>query len=731
MATGNTIAGPGKRLYNPLGNFSSYTYQLSLYMVTPEAYNAFIESNRKNINISTASKKTGTYIVAQSGGINKTTTTRAPGFDLDYYIDDLKITSSVNALATQTSSNTTSLSFQIYEPYGFSFITNLKNAQDELQKTSTSATSTSEGFSKIKNSTRHIFIIGIKFQGYDQSGKVVTSNDAFSQTLNTAEETSGVFEHFYEITLTSIKFKIDGKMTVYSIVAATLTPATAFGAKKGRVDNDISLTATNVGEALKGSAYSGGNEGVRGLIEELNKKQQELFNTKGADGKPGCKIPNKYSIEFIGKPGEKDSIPESSLNLLSDTNKLNSSMTAIKSSNDSNSASSEKALPNLNLRTIKIPKGISVMQAISNVIKQSRYVADALSVLYKSSLEEETDGQINTGKDNSNPSSSSPTALLKWYNLGAEVKSLGWDEIVGDFAFDIKYIIQPYSTPATVSPYSKIGSKYPGPYKKYEYWYTGKNSEILSYEHTLNNAYFKPTVTPSGTKDSHLGNQDVPNVGNKENNADGTGFIDKAQESVNSYLTILTDPVAYAKAKISILGDPDFLMRDSPDSLNQVYNQYYQSNGFTINPNASQMFIEIKFNEGRDYINTTGLMKINSNILFWDYPDPVKKLLKGYISYMVLSVVSIFSKGKFTQELDCTINPFPLTSIPISSENTNPAQTEREPVSDTAGEGNRTSTSLPASAGNSSLGLTPDTPVTPGLGGGVSTTYEPPQIIET
>ena len=41
---------PNKRLYNPLGNFSSYTYNIALFMVTPEAYDAFILSGRKNIN---------------------------------------------------------------------------------------------------------------------------------------------------------------------------------------------------------------------------------------------------------------------------------------------------------------------------------------------------------------------------------------------------------------------------------------------------------------------------------------------------------------------------------------------------------------------------------------------------------------------------------------------------------------------------------------------------------
>jgi hypothetical protein len=66
---------PGKRPQNPLGNFSSYTYQLSLYMITPDAYDAFIQSGRKNINAFQDINNTGNgvYLIAQSGGINNTT----------------------------------------------------------------------------------------------------------------------------------------------------------------------------------------------------------------------------------------------------------------------------------------------------------------------------------------------------------------------------------------------------------------------------------------------------------------------------------------------------------------------------------------------------------------------------------------------------------------------------------------------------------------------------------
>jgi hypothetical protein len=129
-------------------------------------------------------------------------------------------------------------------------------------------------------------------------------------------------------------------------------------------------------------------------------------------------------------------------------------------------------------------------------------------------------------------------------------------------------------------------------------------------------------------------------------------------EAQNAYMTSLFDPGAYAKAKISILGDPDYLAQETPASINQVYNQFYGSDGFTINPNGGQVFIEIDFKEAVDYHNSDGLMSINSSIYFWNYPAAVVNKVKG-VSYMVTEVEHYFKGGKFTQQLTCNINDFP------------------------------------------------------------------------
>lgn len=123
-------------------------------------------------------------------------------------------------------------------------------------------------------------------------------------------------------------------------------------------------------------------------------------------------------------------------------------------------------------------------------------------------------------------------------------------------------------------------------------------------------------------------------------------------------MTSLFDPGAYTKAKVVILGDPDYLVQETPASINQVYNQFYGSDGFTINPNGGQVFIEIDFKEAVDYKNSDGLMSINESIYFWNYPAAVANKIKG-VSFMVLDIEHSFRGGKFEQTLNCTINDFP------------------------------------------------------------------------
>ena len=629
---------PGSRLYNPLGNFSSYTYQLSLYMITPDAHTAFVASGRKDINAFAKSGANsgsgGAYLILQSGGVNTKFDQRPPDMKYDYYIDDLRITSAVSTQQTATSSNITKITFNIIEPIGFSLITKLKRARETLLKTSSIP-----NIEKATNASKQFFVLGIRFQGYDANGDVANASKYFSDdTANKNPDASGVYERFYDILIEKMTFKLGGGSTVYSVTAKNIASEVGLHVARGTVDANVEVVADTVGNALEGSG-----QGITSLFQTMN---NNLVKLKDSDSR---EFPDVYAVRWLGTG--VDTIKNATLKSAANPDKKASAPSSANNASQVTDATAQRATYDKQKIKISIPQGTSVLQAIQQIIKQSSYMEDALETLYKS---EETPNE-DTASTDVVEQKDPPT--LRWYNVSTEIEVIGFDTKINDFAYKITYVVQPYDTPAAVSPYGRT-TKYYGPHKRYEYWYTGKNREILSYEQQYDNTFFNVNYNANGDPAASGGNATIAQLSGKPTNEIRTGRLSPGTESQNTYMTSLYDPGAYAQARIQILGDPDFLMRETAPGINEVYQQFYGSDGFTINPNGGQVFIEIAFNEGIDYDITKGTMDINESIFFWDYPDNVKGKLKG-VSYQVRECESVFKGGKFTQTLQLNINTMP------------------------------------------------------------------------
>jgi hypothetical protein len=146
---------------------------------------------------------------------------------------------------------------------------------------------------------------------------------------------------------------------------------------------------------------------------------------------------------------------------------------------------------------------------------------------------------------------------------------------------------------------------------------------------------------------------------------------------------------------------------------------FYGSDGFTIDFKAGQVFIEIKFLEAVDYEHDTGLMRINDNILFWDYPASIAKQLDGAISYRVYTIKHTFRGGKFTQELECAINTFEEVKGPTVLQ-----ERERTRTSAEAAVGTNRETQSLASRYPPPAGLKAEPAVTTGASAGLNNSNE-------
>lgn len=641
----STSNAPGVRLWNPLSKYASYTYQFSWYMITTSAYNQFIASGRNVLPTA------GVYLIAQSGGISGSPgQTRAPGFEFDYYIDDVKFSKFISGTLHNPNIDTHSFEFNIYEPYSFRFITNLWKAFNEIQDPLINPANPAAGPTKL------VYILGLRFLGYNQNGTVI-------EEFNGIDPTQGINERFYEMFLTNVKFKLDGKMVVYNISGLNPSILVGAGPAIGTIDSTIKLQGKTVDQALNGTVDSDPSKNVNGLMQILNTRQQKLLNST-VGGKQRMQGANKFEIKYIGDPALAETIKKATIVPTGDYDKVDKIIKPmavninVRQVNDKTSAASS---PQLDSTSITINGATSIAQAIASIIKRSTYITEALIVKQDAGQAEPVKGNAPTESKNSN----SASRVTRWFKIGVEVTIEGWDDIINDWYYTVTYLIMPYTITSTDSPYASKLTPYYGPVKRYEYWYTGKNTEILRYEQKFDNMFYL-----SDTLGGKNPNSPVSHRPGQVNGTDNQGTVNSGRTPQNSLENSLADIASLARATLTILGDPDFLMQPPKSTATVEGNTYYDEDGFTVNGNNQQVYIEIIFNEGIDYrlsdieekkllVNAEpGTLAINESIEFYTLVKTPAPVNKG-ISYRVTRVISTFSKGKFTQELTLLINLTP------------------------------------------------------------------------
>jgi hypothetical protein len=297
-----------------------------------------------------------------------------------------------------------------------------------------------------------------------------------------------------------------------------------------------------------------------------------------------------------------------------------------------------------NKALVSVNSGQSIISVIDNIITKSTYISDCLNKV-------STEGPETSTKENP------VTADISWFSINPVVKIVARNEQLNDWAYEITYQIKPFSIPFIVSPYVKSPIKFPGIFKDYEYWLTGKNSEIISYSQEYNNLYYQP-LPVSGGKDDVVNNGRGTEIPVSPQGVSGDSDLRQGGQNRGSQTNESVRISLYSHAdnsivKLKIMGDPDYLM--SGVGVNNAGLPQYYGKGFTINPNSGQVFIRINFRSGEDY-KADGTLNILGPIKFYgadmgDNPAP-----EGLI-YMVTEVESNFSKGLFSQSLGCVMAP--------------------------------------------------------------------------
>jgi hypothetical protein len=620
---------------NPLSEFSSYTYNVSFYIVTPEAYNEYMVSNEM--------PKKGVYIVAQSGGMNNQSESRGltddgtpgPGKQgLDYFIDDLKFVGYFPAMHGQNTSTTqTECTFKIFEPMGFSFLPRLANLADVISKESPKIQATG------LNRPLHMqmcYIMRVSFYGYDANGAIKKSD---STGPGDAYGAFGSYERYFPLAISNVKSTLEGKMTVYDFKATVFNERVAYGTMYGKVPSKTYIEAATVSEAI--GSYEVKNK--RSLIGGLNFEQEELQDQKKIE------YANKYRVEY-----ETDSA-------IRNARLIDDAEFAKETAAMSGATRVEEVTPKLALKAnsidttkkkLEVPANMSVVNIIDQIITKSTYVTRGLNKVNNQRIE-------TANKEN-------PTVELEWFAIHPKVQIEKWDKKNNTWSYDITFQIKSYKVPFVRSQYVDNRTKYYGPLKRYDYWYTGKNTEIISYTQTFNNLYY--IVQPFSVNEdatSETTKTRVPIIPNADSGGnDTTGKLNGGSKINEQVRQSLYSPADQSRANIRIMGDPDFLTEQVGGSIefnklssSNLFTQFYARRG-SISPYGGQVYIEIVFKTSDDYDkNGSGLQVINDQISFYGSAEQQKILQNEGVVYRVTKVESILRRGQFHQTLDCIIVP--------------------------------------------------------------------------
>jgi hypothetical protein len=217
----------------------------------------------------------------------------------------------------------------------------------------------------------------------------------------------------------------------------------------------------------------------------------------------------------------------------------------------------------------------------------------------------------------------------------------------------MKFIITPYAIPQMVSEYFP-DSEYRGSHKSFNYWFTGKNTQILNLEQSYD-AQFKLTLsgdvpTDNAAKGSRGDLRDLrdqyaktamPTTSQKTGQQTGT-YTNSAADSAADFFY---DQTGFVKLAMRVIGDPAFIFESKVEKgLNGSsfdFRPFNDDGG--INFHAQAVVIDVGWNFPRDYNMETGLMPAT---------DVDAGKAEGHQVYKVARVRSFFTRGKFEQEIE-------------------------------------------------------------------------------
>lgn len=381
----------------------------------------------------------------------------------------------------------------------------------------------------------------------------------------------------------------------------------------------------------------GANNIFTGLADALNKHQKDLERDK-----PGY-VADEYVFTFVpASIGAAKVTPPSKPVTYKNTASKNINTAQDKLDENTDSV-------NVNSQQWNISAGTQIIQLIDQIVCSSTYITDQQTVTFNED-----------GKQVTNPKAGAG-GVTTWFKISIGAEQLKYDTFRRDHAYRITYTVSEYAINQMCSVYFK-DSKYRGAHKAYSYWFTGENTQILSYEQEYNQAYYNTVAGNTTGVDvaPPTGRDQMKNavMATSEKRVQGqANYVNAGADNATAFLYSMAD---FSENRMRIIGDPAWMQQGEVafgvNTKNFNFNPF-NADG-TINYDSQQVTYSVSFNQPTDYDFNTGIMNTNSG----------SGAPQATFNFQAKSCKNIFSKGRFEQELTGALIPL-TNSAPVSTNN--------------------------------------------------------------
>ena len=669
---------------NELNKFSSYAYNIALYMINSRSYVDITKAPRSPQDV--LDPRSGvSKLLMRSGGTGLDNVDTA--FNNDFFIDDLEISNiAMGPSKFKQNTNAVDIRFTITEPRGVTLLERLQDAAASV------LVSTKERYIHAP------YLLEISFKGYDEKGTAMPAD-------STAK--------YIPIRITDMQFDVTSSGTQYKVEAVPYANH-VMGSIVSTIPFNIELNATTVGDIFSaGVLYETIEQRpVESRVQPFDQRagtKTEIKKVKNKDNKSKNlgevltdyqkkrSQPTKVLSEKYNEKTKNGEITEKTIDAAAtgyDTYKfmiageianaklnkqqlydaLNTPAPTEQKEKDSKDKSDRKQFDayvqgigqgvtlSKDLSTFKINAGTDISKLLNLVILHSDYMNQNI-----------VDRPTESASDGDG---------IHWFKIRPIIESVdgdgkGFDEKDGRYKYNITFAVEKNMIHYNDFPWAKKSKpKGDGVHKKYDYLFSGTNTEVLDFDLKFRTAFIQVmtagTGQPFANKRSNatfapLTKEVVQSVeGNTINGQDDI----KGARAKDLFSTVMSDGVDMIDLNLQIIGDPAYIPTSDAYWQDKVRNGETYTTAFmpdgTINYNISAPYVQVNLKTPVDYDEVTGLSNPNS------YGN---SSFSGV--YQVTSVDSTFSGGQFQQRINGFRTPMQPTEVGVVRDNQSAANTDR------------------------------------------------------